>query len=123
MEKRIINGDDYIHVYDMYEWTIKQLETNTLNLDAQKHVLDIINNMGYLKNIMSNKVVAIHMMDKLIDGINDGSTPLDIYSISYVHYACKNHGLNTDLLKAVIDAHSEDIIQASFDNKMKIKTI
>jgi hypothetical protein len=114
MEKKIINGNDYIHVYDMYEWTLKQLETNKLSLESQEHVLNTLNNMKCLKDIMSSKAVAVYMMHQLMDGIIDGTAPLDIYSISYVYYACKNHGLDTEKLKAVIDTHSEEIIQAQF---------
>jgi len=110
------NGDNYVHLYDMYEWTIGKLERNEFDLGAQKQALDAIKSLNYLKKIMDEKIIAKGMLTELTKGVNSYTVPCDIYAISYIHYRCKQYGFDCSALQLAVDTHSEYIAKTYLEN-------
>lgn len=106
IQKREINGVEWMPPSDLYEWAIEELSKGTFKGFAEEKVLENLKGVEWIQEKFKslNGLELVKMYYAILEGINDGSMPPDPMSVSAMYYNFTLKGLKTEDMRNAINS-------------------
>lgn len=100
--------EDFIRPSELYEYTLRQMENNTLTLDEQEKVIQNLIFLEWVKDIFQRMTPELMKMMymKTVEDIENEAITVDIMSLSCLVWHFKKNGTDTRLLESTINSSS-----------------